>query len=129
MCLNHCSKRACSSQHQRSGLSLHLLVSTCACRSPAFHPCPLHSLPPSLAPSIEASKITAATDAAVSEYTAARQRLAEQLAVVRAVTQQPQHSLHFLRPGRIVRVTEGEFRECLAWLMRFTALLAVLTSV
>ncbi|EFN51423.1 hypothetical protein CHLNCDRAFT_28067, partial [Chlorella variabilis] len=55
----------------------------------------------------ESTAITAATDAAAEEYSAGKQDLEEQLAVVRAAMQQPQHCVHFLRPGRIVRVTEG----------------------
>ncbi|PRW61094.1 superkiller viralicidic activity 2-like 2 isoform A [Chlorella sorokiniana] len=56
----------------------------------------------------EAAQITAATDAAAAEYSEGRQQLAAAAAVVREAVQQPQRCLHFLRPGRIVRVTEGE---------------------
>ena len=55
----------------------------------------------------EAAQISAATDAAAAEYTEGRQQLAAAAAVVRQAMQLPQHCLHFLRPGRIVRVTEG----------------------
>ncbi|KAL4452733.1 hypothetical protein ABPG75_008395 [Micractinium tetrahymenae] len=56
----------------------------------------------------EASAIGAATDAAAAEYIAARERLRQQQAAVSAALQQPQYCLHFLRPGRIIRVVEGE---------------------
>lgn len=55
----------------------------------------------------EAAQITAATDTAAAEYSEGRQQLAAAAAAIRTAMQQPQHSLHFLRPGRIVRVTEG----------------------
>ncbi|KAI7838418.1 hypothetical protein COHA_007790 [Chlorella ohadii] len=56
----------------------------------------------------EAAQISAATDAAAAEYSEGRQQLAAAAAVVRQAMHLPQHCLHFLRPGRIVRVTEGE---------------------
>lgn len=62
----------------------------------------------------EAAQISAATDAAAAEYTEGRQQLAAAAAVVRQAMQLPQHCLHFLRPGRIVRVTEGGLNSCLA---------------
>lgn len=65
---------------------------------------------PNTRPLAEASSITAATDAAAAEYAAGKARLAELAASVRAAVQLPQHCLHFLRPGRIIRVAEG------AWL-------------
>lgn len=55
----------------------------------------------------EASAITAATDAAAADYAAARERLATARRQLLRYVQRPDHSLHFLRPGRIVRVTEG----------------------
>ncbi len=56
----------------------------------------------------EASAISAATEAAAAEFLEARERLRQPQAVVAAAVQQPDHSLHFLRPGRIIRVFEGE---------------------
>ena len=55
----------------------------------------------------EASEITPATDVTAAEYSAGRARLEEQMALVRTAVHQPQHCLHFLRPGRIIRVAEG----------------------
>ena len=74
------------------------------CRAASLHTRTLPCLPCLPA---ESTAITAATDAAAEEYSAGKQDLEEQLAVVRAAMQQPQHCVHFLRPGRIVRVTEG----------------------
>ncbi|KAL4421012.1 hypothetical protein ABPG77_008849 [Micractinium sp. CCAP 211/92] len=56
----------------------------------------------------EASAISAATEAAAAEFLEARERLRQPQAVVAAAVQQPDHSLHFLRPGRIIRVFEGD---------------------
>lgn len=56
----------------------------------------------------EASSIGAATDAAAAEYSEGRQQLADLADTVRAAVLLPERCLHFLRPGRIVRVTEGE---------------------
>lgn len=58
----------------------------------------------------EAAAITDVADAAVAEYSAGKAELAELEARVRAAVQRPEHCLHFLRPGRIVRVTEGKGR-------------------
>lgn len=65
---------------------------------------------PALTHPAESSAISAATDAAASEYAAGRQRLADAQAVLAVAVTQPQHCLHFLRPGRIVRVTQGALR-------------------
>lgn len=55
----------------------------------------------------EASAITEATQAAAEEYSEGRQQLAAAEGVLRGALQRPQHCLHFLRPGRIIRVAEG----------------------
>ena len=61
----------------------------------------------------EAAAITAAGDAAVLEYTSGAAELAAAREVVLKAMLEPQNSLHYLRPGRIVRVNEGA-RACKA---------------
>lgn len=56
----------------------------------------------------DASAITAATDQAAEEYAALKERLGAAEGVVRQYLQRPDYSMHFLLPGRIVRVAEGE---------------------
>ena len=56
----------------------------------------------------EAESITSVTEEVAAEFEAGSQQLAAHDAVLRAALHQPQYCLHFLRPGRIIRVTEGE---------------------
>lgn len=48
--------------------------------------------------------------AAISEYKELRQRLKAAEQSIAAAVQQPDRALAFLRPGRLVRVREGEVR-------------------
>eukprot|EP00887_Chlorella_sp_A99_P003989 scaffold11.g3989.t1 len=55
----------------------------------------------------ESSAIGVATDAAAEEFAVLKAQLAEAEATVRAFKQRPDYSVHFLRPGRLVRVQQG----------------------
>lgn len=64
----------------------------------------------------EMAKLDVGAEEDIAEYRALKMRLARAEAAVRRAVVRPDRALAFLRPGRLVRVTEGlNVRECVCF--------------